>query len=111
MKQINKKILQFFGALADETRLKMLVSLTDGPRTVNEIYGAVGKETMTLSAISHQLKQLYDQGIVDFKKNGREKKFSLSDDFCWCILKGAFKHFNERTKCKACAVIKNEKKS
>ena len=75
MEQINKKILQFFSALADETRLKILISLTKEPKTVNEIYQTVGKELMGLSAISHQLKQLYDQDIVTYQKKGREKRF------------------------------------
>jgi len=110
MKHINKQILQFFGALADETRLRILVSLTDKPRNVNEIYSIVGKGTMTLSAISHQLSQLYDQNIVTYCKNGREKTFSLSDGFCWCILTDAFKHFNNKTKCKACLHIKKQNK-
>jgi len=102
MGQINKKILQFFSALADETRLKILVSLTKEPRTVNEIHSIVGKDTLTLSAISHQLKQLSDLDVVAYRRKGREKIFTLSDNFCWCILDDAFKHFNEKTKCKAC---------
>ena len=108
MKQVNRKISQFFSALADETRLKILLTLAERSRTVNEIYSIIGKDTMTLSAISHQLSQLYDQNIVTYNKSGREKTFSLSGDFCWCILKDALKHFDGKTKCKACAHIKKE---
>jgi len=107
MKQINKKILQFFSSLADETRLKILVSLTEKSRTVNEIYKIVGKD-ITLSAISHQLRQLSDLEIVVYEKKGREKTFQLSDSFCWCILKDAFSHFNGKKTCPECCKIREE---
>jgi len=59
---------------------------------------------MTLSAISHQLTQLNNFEIVSYKKIGKEKYFELSDKFCWCILRDAFKQFNTniKIKCKKC---------
>jgi DNA-binding transcriptional ArsR family regulator len=102
MREKNKKILQFFGALADETRLNILLSLINGPRTVNQIHHTLGRDRLTLSAISHQLKQLQDLDIVVYERKGREKIFTLSGDFCWCILNDAFKHFESKTKCKSC---------
>lgn len=97
---VTKKIIGFFAAIADETRFKILLSLTNGPRTVNEVYLCIGREKMTLSAISHQLKQLRDNDIIFYEKKGREKLFQLSDDFCWCILKDTINHFNEKIRCK-----------
>ena len=108
MKNINKKTLQFFSVLADETRLRILVSLVHGPKSVGEIYSFVGKDSMTLSAISHQLKQLDDLEIVGFTKKGREKYFQLSDDFCWCILKDALDHFDNSCKCKCCSKSRDD---
>jgi len=108
MKKINieseRKIMQFFSSLADKTRLHILLSISEKPKTVNEIYNFVGREKMTLSAISHQLKQLTDMNIVTFEKKGKEKLFELSDKFCWCILKDAFEQFNINLKitCKKC---------
>lgn len=103
-KQAEKNVMQFFASLADKTRLHILLSISNEPKTVNEIYDFVGREKMSLSAISHQLKQLNDQGIVEYKKDGKEKYFELSDKFCWCILKDAFKQFNQdiKIKCKKC---------
>lgn len=109
MKQINKKVLQFFASLSDETRLKILLSLTDEQKTVNEIHRAVPE--VTLSAISHQLKQLNDVEIVVSEKKGREKIFQLSKSFCWCILRDAFNHFEGKTECKECCRVKEEKKN
>jgi len=91
----NKKILQFFSALSDETRLKILMELVNGPKNVNEIYKSVGKN-ITLSAISHQLKLLSYADIIEYVKKGRERKYSLSGDFCWCILRDAAKHFQNK---------------
>ncbi|NQV09012.1 winged helix-turn-helix transcriptional regulator [Candidatus Woesearchaeota archaeon] len=109
MRKINKKVLQFFSALADETRLNILKSLAEKSKTVNEIYNVVGEE-ITLSAVSHQLKHMNDIGIVEFEKKGREKTFELSDNFCWCILRDAFDHFDGKTSCPHCIKIKNEKR-
>lgn len=103
-KEAEKKVLDFFSSLADSTRLKILLSIAENPKTVNEIYGFVGRDKMTLSAISHQLRQLSDLGIVSFSKKGKEKMFELSDRFCWCILRDVFKQFgnNIKIKCKKC---------
>lgn len=107
MKQIDKRVMQFFSTLADETRLNILLTLIEKPKTVNEIYDAVGKD-ITLSAVSHQLKHMNNIGVVVYKKKGREKRFELSDKFCWCILRDAFKHFKGRTSCPVCSKIKNK---
>ena len=108
MAKINKKLLQFFSVLADETRLNILVGLVDSPKSVNKIHKIVGKERITLSGISHQLRQLDNLGIVTYEKKGREKYFKLSDDFCWCILKDALGHFDKKCKCKGCSISKQE---
>ncbi len=103
--EAEKKVMQFFSSLADETRLHILLSIAENPKTVNEIYDFVGRDKMTLSAISHQLKQLNDLGIVIYNKKGKEKYFELSDKFCWCILKDTFSQFNKdiHINCKKCA--------
>ncbi len=106
--ETDKKILRFFSAMADPTRLRILLSIMDGPKTVNGIYAAVGKGKMTLSAISHQLKQLEQTGVVQFDKNGREKAFMLSDGLCWCILRDAYRHFGSDCDCVECAKIKKK---
>lgn len=97
-----ERLLQFFSSLADRTRLRILLSIIDGPKSVNEIYNKVGKNEMTLSAISHQLKLLSNLGIVSYKRDGKEKNFSLSDNFCWCILKNSYEHFNNKSGCETC---------
>ncbi|MDO8517135.1 MAG: metalloregulator ArsR/SmtB family transcription factor [Nanoarchaeota archaeon] len=109
--QIDKKVTNFFASLADDTRLKILLGLTENSKTVNKIHNIVGKEKMTLSAISHQLRQLSDMGIVVHERKGKEKIYSLSGDFCWCILRDVYKHFDQKKNigCERCSKIKNKR--
>ena len=95
MEKNNKKILQFFSALSDETRFNILLTLVDGSKSVGEIYKIVG-DNITLSAVSHQLRKLEDSEVVISKKQGREKFFELSGYFCWCMLRDAIKHFQNK---------------
>jgi DNA-binding transcriptional ArsR family regulator len=102
---VDAKVLRFFSAVADGTRLKMM----DGERTVGAIYEKTGREKMSLSAVSHQLKYLEQVGVVKFDKKGREKFFRLSEDFCWCILRDAYAHFSSDCSCKKCINEKTRK--
>jgi ArsR family transcriptional regulator, zinc-responsive transcriptional repressor len=112
MVQVNKRILQFFSSLADETRLKIVLSLTEGSKNVGDIHKIFGKNKITLPAISHQLKLLESAGLIVYEKKGREKIFRLADGFCWCIVKDVFGHFGsgKKCKCKECCSIKNGKR-
>lgn len=103
MKKINPKIIKFFDVLADETRLRILVSMANNPITVNEIHKAV--DNLTLSAISHQLRMMSNLDIVRFERKGRKKFYRLSDTYCWCPLRDAFSQYNKKTKCSHCAKI------
>ena len=100
----NEKIMKFFSSLSDKTRLEIILSIAENPKTVNQIYEKVGKGKMTLSAISHQLKLLNSLEIVSYERSGKEKIFRLSDKYCWCILREAFSQFGNKLniKCKKC---------
>ena len=105
---VNKKILQFFSSLADETRLRIVLSLTEGSKNVGEIYDIFNK-SLSLPAVSHQLKLLENSEVVVYEKKGREKIFRLADGFCWCLVKNVFEHFGsgKKCKCKKCCSIKS----
>jgi DNA-binding transcriptional ArsR family regulator len=104
MKDIDPRLLRFFDALADETRLKILISISETPLTVSEIHHALGTERITLSGVSHQLRLMTDLDIVVPEKSGREKRFSLSKKYCWCILRDAFRQLR-KGKCPHCSDI------
>ena len=108
--ETNKKAIRFFSTIADPTRLNILLALMDSEKTVNQIYDSVGRKKMTLSAVSHQLKQLEQTGVVGFNKSGREKTFYLSKNFCWCILRDAYGHFGSECGCRECSKRKGGKK-
>ncbi len=99
-----QKTIQFFSSLADKTRLKIILSIAEKPKNVNEILKNVSEGKLTLSAISHQLRMLSDLGIVTSERYGKEKFFELSDKYCWCILKDTFSQFGNKLKigCKKC---------
>lgn len=103
VKDIDPKLLRFFALLSDETRLRIVMSIREGPLSVGEIHERI--KELTLSAISHQLRTLNDAGIIDSKKEGRTKRYSLTDQFCWCILDNAFSHFQHKH-CEACRRIR-----
>jgi DNA-binding transcriptional ArsR family regulator len=103
MDKINPNIVKFFEALSDETRLKILVSISEEPLTVNKIHEKV--PALTLSAVSHQLKYMSQMHIIESERRGRNKYFRLSHRFCWCILRDAFAYFRGRTRCRGCAKI------
>jgi hypothetical protein len=101
MAKINKKILQFFSSLSDETRLKIILSLSESPKNVGDIHKVLGEKQITLPGVSHQLKLLESSGVVAFERRGREKIFRLADGFCWCIVKDAFNNFSSGKKLKS----------
>lgn len=63
-------------ALATPSRLLILATLEEGPRTVGAITEAVDMEQ---SAVSHQLRHLRDLGLVRSERQGRNIIYSLFD--------------------------------
>jgi ArsR family transcriptional regulator len=71
------KLSDFFKALADSTRVKILFCLYKGEKAVSEI----ANETETSqSAVSHQLRLLKDKRIVKQRREGRYIFYSIDDD-------------------------------
>ena len=71
------QIADFYKALSDTTRIKIISVLENNDLGVSDI--AVVIDT-TKSVVSHQLKYLKEMNIVTSKKNGREVIYSLTDD-------------------------------
>jgi DNA-binding transcriptional ArsR family regulator len=78
-----------FKALADPTRLKILVLLFAGERGVSEIADHLA---VSQSAVSHQLRLLRGLDIVRYRKAGREVYYDLSDEHVRDILVRTFEH-------------------
>lgn len=70
-------IADFYKALSDDTRIKIVNVLENNELCVCDIAVVLN---MTKSAISHQLKYLRELNIVSNRKVGKEVLYSLVDD-------------------------------
>ena len=95
---LSQKIANFFSALSDETRIKILAILYDQhPLSVSEILDRVGN--ITKHALSYQLKILQTMDIIRYKKVGRKKLFHLSDEHVTHILNDVIVHLSPEGPC------------
>lgn len=76
-------------ALSTPSRLRILVCLRNGPRTVSEIVEAVGMEQ---SAVSHQLRVLRDHSVVMVRRIGRTRQYTLANEYVDSLIDGALAH-------------------
>lgn len=63
-------------ALSNPARLRLLCAMVEGDKTVGELEVALGA---TQSYVSGQLARLRTEGLVTYKKEGRIKRYRLSD--------------------------------
>jgi DNA-binding transcriptional ArsR family regulator len=71
-----RRAAQFFGQLADETRLKILVHLAKlGKVNVTELSRVVGQSQ---PAVSHHLKLLRMSNVISYRRDGKCNYYSLS---------------------------------
>lgn len=87
------KMVEFYKAFADETRLKIICVLDAvGEMCVCDIAYSLD---MTKSAISHQLKYLKDMGLLASKKVGKEVYYALSDEHIKDLYEIGLEHIGE----------------
>lgn len=78
-------LLEFFKALADENRLKIVGLLAQKPSTVEALAGALG---LSASTTSHHLARLAKSGLVSARADGHYYIYSLNTD----VLRGMSQH-------------------
>lgn len=79
MDELNKvfeSVAEYFGLLAEPTRLKILHCLCNGERAVNEVVEAVG---LTQANTSRHLNLLYRAGIVGRRRDGSQVIYRIID--------------------------------
>lgn len=86
-------ISRFFKVIGDETRLKIMMVLSEDEVSVNDIAVALN---MTKSAISHQLKLLKAEGHIRSEKRGKQIYYTLDDLHVVEILNKASEHIGHR---------------
>ena len=87
-----EKLSMFFKAISDETRIKLLFSLSRSKMCVCDLAALLG---MTVSAISHQLRVLKQAGLVRSEKQGKVVYYMLSDDHVNTVFNTASEHIME----------------
>lgn len=70
-------ISDFYKALADSTRIKIINALDKNELCVCDISALLN---MTKSAVSHQLQNLKEMRLVKCRRQGKEALYSLADD-------------------------------
>lgn len=87
------EIVKIFKALADQTRIRIISTLTKADRFyVSELADLLG---MDISRISHQLAKLEQMGFVKNKREGRNIYYELQDQCIRTILRTAKNHVCE----------------
>jgi len=104
MNSIHKELIPraaaFFKVVGDESRMKIICTISDGEICVNDIAGSIG---MTKSAVSHQLKLLKDEGLVKARRDGKNIFYSLDDHHVRDIINIAFTHIEHKSHGESCS--------
>lgn len=83
---------EFFKVFGDVTRLKIISTLLNGEMSVNELSANLHMEQ---SAISHQLRILRQQNLVQLKKEGKQTFYAIKDQHVAQIFKIGMDHISE----------------
>jgi len=79
----------FFEKIANKTRLSIIETLSKKSMSVKEICNALDEEQ---SSISHNLKVLTDCHLLDVKRKGKKRIYSLNKDTIVPLMKIVKKH-------------------
>lgn len=83
------RMSSLFGALGDPTRLRIVSALSQRELCVCDIAASLG---MSQSAISHQIRQLRELGLVRSRRDGRLVYYALDDDHVLTLFHQAKEH-------------------
>src|SRR6056297_2698536 len=83
-KQQIHEMTDFFGVLADNTRLSILFLLKEREMMSKEIQETLGKAQST---VSQHLKTLKNAGLIDSRKDGAIKNYRIQDERIFKIIR------------------------
>ena len=81
-----------FKLFGDQTRIKILYTLLEGERCVQDIADHIG---MSQSSVSHQLRILKQSQLVKFRRDGKTLYYSLADEHVCRIISQGMEHVEE----------------
>ena len=85
-------LAELFKVFGDSTRIRILFVLFEAEVCVCDLAAAL---SMTLSAISHQLRILKQNKLVKCRREGKSVFYSLADDHVWSISAQGREHIVE----------------
>ncbi|MDO8964640.1 MAG: metalloregulator ArsR/SmtB family transcription factor [Coriobacteriia bacterium] len=86
------RLVGIFAALADPTRLRLLLALAEEPLCVCELTDIAG---VSQSGVSHQLRLLRDLDLVAWERDGKRVVYRLADDHVRDLLAIGLSHAAE----------------
>lgn len=89
-----ERLAAVFRAFGDATRLALLQELKGGPRSVNELQGALGTSQAN---ISRQLKVLHEAGLLSRERRGAQVFYAISEPLVMDICEAACRKLNRET--------------
>ncbi|MFB2922795.1 ArsR/SmtB family transcription factor [Aerosakkonema funiforme] len=87
-----QQMAEFFSALADPSRLRLMSALASQELCVCDLAAAV---KVSESAVSHQLRILRSQRLVKYRRVGRNVYYSLADSHVMNLYREVAAHLNE----------------
>lgn len=84
-----ERLVSIFAALADPTRVRMLLALAREPLCVCDLAEVAG---VTQSAVSHQLRMLRLLDLVAWERDGKRAVYRLADDHVRVLLEIGLQH-------------------
>ncbi|MCI5522912.1 MAG: metalloregulator ArsR/SmtB family transcription factor [Spirochaetales bacterium] len=85
-------LAELFKIFGDSTRVKILFTLLQNEKNVSQIAEEL---SMTQPAISQQLRVLKSNGLVKFRREGKNIFYFLADDHVLSILNIGMEHIQE----------------
>ncbi len=85
------ELVKDFKAIGDASRLKIILSLLDGKKSVGEIAVECG---FSQSATSHALRILKDAKILNLEKDGNVNYYYVADEHVRTIIEMSIKHLD-----------------
>lgn len=87
-----RELAELFHQMADPTRLGLLVSLLEGEKCVCDL---AEDSSVSLSAVSHQLRSLKTARLVRSSRQGRHVYYRLDDDHVETLISIGIQHLRE----------------
>lgn len=87
-----QQMAEFFSALADPSRLRLMSALANRELCVCDLAAAV---KVSESAVSHQLRILRSQRLVKYRREGRNVYYSLADHHIISLYQEVSEHLKE----------------